>query len=220
MPAGWGGSQKHCAGRLARALASMTHRLVVILLLGHSLAHAQPDDAARQLRERLRTEWQSVVDAEKSIGWRVELRGARLEGDWVVRLASWTYLFAGGRVRCRVQASDAVTCDGKDFVELAQARLTFRDKSRTPTFAELRVLQRGIFGDGLAVTPDGKATVETIVSTPPADTRTSRRYRAAATFTVRGFAVDPPRLVETYRERCFAVNGCHATHWSCQRVSD
>ena len=168
----------------------------------------------------MQTEWQSVVDAEKSIGWRVQLPGARFEGDWVVRLGVWTYLFAGGRVRCRVQATDAVTCDGKDFVELAKATITFRGKSRTPTFAELRVLQRGIFGDGLAVTPEGKATVETIVSTPPADTRTSWRYRAAAKFTVRDFAVDPPRLVETYRERCSAVSGCHATHWSCQRVTD
>lgn len=198
----------------------MTHRIVVILLLGTTLAHAQPEDAARQLRERLRTEWQSVVDAEKSSGWRVQLPGARFEGDWVVRLGGWTYLFAGGRVRCRVQASDAVTCDGKDFVDLAKARITLRGTSRTPTFAELRVLQRGIFGDDLAITPAGKATVETIVSTPPAETRTSSRYRAAATFTVHGFTVAPPRLVETYRERCFAVNGCHATHWSCQRASD
>jgi hypothetical protein len=119
-----------------------------------------------------------------------------------------------------VQASDAVTCDDRPFVELAKARITFRDESRTPTFAELRVLQRGVFGDGLAVTPDGKATVETIVSTPPADTRTARRYRAAATFTVSSFDVGPPQLVETYRQRCHAVHGCHATHWNCHRVGD
>jgi hypothetical protein len=195
----------------------MTHRIVLLVLASSAVAHAQPDEAARQVREQLETRWQLVVDAKKSIGWRVELRSARYEGDWVVRLGSWTYLFARGRVRCRVQADIAVTCNGQDFVELAKARITYREKSRAPTFAELRALQRGIFGGGFAVTPDGKTTVETIVSSPPADTRTSSRYRAAATLTVRGFTVEEPRLVETYRERCFAVNGCHDTHWSCQR---
>lgn len=206
-------------GDLVRSRA-MTHTLALLVVLtGSTLAWAQPDKAAEQIRERLRSEWQSVVDAAKSVGWQVQVQGRRYEGDWVVHLGGWTYLFAQGTVRCRMSGSKYLSCDDKDFVETVTARIAINtDPQRAPTLADVRMLQRGIFGKGLAVGANGKAVIETIVSTPNAEIRTSRRYQASATFTERGFAIDAPRLVEAYREQCYAVHGCHTTHLSCVRV--
>lgn len=176
------------------------------------------EEAARQIRERLQSEWQAVVDAEKSLGWQITAKGRRYEGDWVVRLGGWTYLFADGAVRCRISADD-LSCNNEDFVKVGDARIVIRSNApREMRFANIRMLQRGIFGKALGVGADAKAEIETIISTPDAEQRTSRRYRAYVTFTTRGFAMDPPRLVETYREQCYPNHGCHSVHWHCSRM--
>jgi hypothetical protein len=86
------------------------------------------------------------------------------------------------------------------------------------TLGLLRVLQRGLFGNSLAIDTKGHAVIETIVSTPNAETRTSWRYRANATFSVDGFTIETPQLVEQYQETCYGVSGCYEMHWTCQRA--
>lgn len=184
---------------------------IAILCLWSSIARADIDSAAAtaSLRQRLNREWQAIVDADKAFGWRVVYRGTSVTGDWVIHLGGWRYFFKDGMVRCRLQTDQYMTCGSGDSV-----KPVWSVSGRTPavTMATLRALHRGIWG-GKDLAP----VLETIVSTPDADTRTSRRYRATVTLTTTGFALGEPQLVEEYDETCYAIHGCHATHWSCTR---
>lgn len=184
----------------------------------------EPADATEALRGRLRAEWQSLVDARHHGAWTLAYRGVRHTGDRVVALGGWTYFLAGERARCRIQGAEYLTCGTGDAEDLRGRRTPVWSAAPAApsTVASLRRAHRALWGKTLAIEIDpqgvGRATIETVVSTPAAATRTSRRYRAVVTVTAQGFAVGAPQLVEEYEETCHGVNGCHATHWTCTRA--
>jgi hypothetical protein len=195
----------------------MTHLIFVILLEWSATATSQ-------VRDRLTAEWTQLVAADKTFGtWAVTMHGRTFEGDWVVRHTDgWTYYLRGGDVRCRQQGNDYVTCRGRDFVPLAEARIEVRRAAKQPpiTVAILRTMHRAIWNKTLDVDDRGRTTIETIVSEPPSDRRTSRRYRVGATLSAQSFSLDAPQLVEEFLESCIANHGCHSTHWHCQRITN
>jgi hypothetical protein len=114
-----------------------------------------------------------------------------------------------------------VRCSGEaGFVPLAKARVEVREAERQPTITlrMMRQLHRAVFGRrAIAIDGVGHATVETIVSTPDAEKRTSRRYRVRVVVTTQSFTLAAPELLEQYEETCLPVHSCHSTHWSCRR---
>ena len=176
--------------------------------------------ATAQARARLDSEWTAVLAAEKTFGrWRVEYRQRAYDGDWVIRIGGWTYFVRRGELICRQQGTDFITCANGDFVELRAARIARHAAATQPvlTLAVARALHRAIFGTTLAIDERGRAVIETVVSTPAAAERTSRRYRVRARVTASGYELEAPQLVEEYAETCAAIHGCHSTHWTCRR---
>ena len=175
--------------------------------------------ATAQVRAQLDSQWTAVLSADKTFGsWRVEYRERVYEGDWIVKIGAWTYFVRGRGVVCRQQGSEYITCGKDDFVELRTARIVRRPTTPPPmTLAIARVLHRAIFGTTIAIDERGRALIETTVSTPAAEQRTSRRYRVRARVTATGYVLEPPELVEEYAETCHAIHGCHSTHWTCRR---
>lgn len=202
--------------------------LVLLMLAGTARADLPsgiaPADATEAIRGRLQNEWQSLVAARHLGAWSLVYRGVRHAGDRVVVMGGWTYFLAGAERRCQLQTDQYLTCGSGDFEDIRgrKAPVWTARPAAAPTVAELRAVHRALYGRTLAIELDkqglGRASIETIVSTPAADRRTSRRYRAAITVTAQSFAVGAPELVEEYEETCYGVNGCHDVHWSCTRV--
>jgi hypothetical protein len=211
-------------------------RLAILLVLTTSIARADygaalgiapPADATEHIRAHLRTRWQPIVDAEKTFGtWRVTFGGKQYSGQWVVRLDAWTYFVDGDKAVCTIQGGETeyLSCGSGESVS-PKGRIAIAAASRQPAMSieTLRMLDRAVYrSDDLRMKiakGAGRGTLETVLSTPEKEgKRTSKRYRAKVSYFVDGFAVEPAELVEEYEEMCFAIHGCHSTHWSCNRI--
>ena len=176
------------------------------------------DLVTKQIDDKLQTEWQSIVTSSRTYGtWHIGPK----QGNWVVKLGGWTYLLDDRGVRCNIDAATGYQiCDGAH----TDAPLTFEAAAQQPiaTVARLRALHKALFNNGLTIDIDaqgvGHATLEAVVHTPNAQARTSRRYLVRATLTATGYTLEVPQFVEQFDEKCYAVNGCHDTYWTCTRL--
>lgn len=186
---------------------------------------------------KLQSRWRVVLRGERLEGdWVVHHRGfsyllgggqRRCTVQWARAAHSSAYLMCGERDIAELRWSETTTTAtlhadhhagrvpiGRIEVSASPARVDL---------AMLAKLSRAISGWPLAIRIDadgrGHTVIETIVSTPATEAgRQSWRYAVGVTLTTDGFTVGLPMLLESYRETCTGVNGCHDTHWTCRRV--